>query len=107
MNYTRYLVTITAFNKKRKVLEHELNSALHTLLQLLPLRVINYGLENSGRYSQNHLHLVLQQTIPYFRYKGHNKIGPFQIDWKYLRTDQDIHRAQVYVAKEQYQYIEL
>ncbi len=96
---TNFLVTISAFQKTASITKHALDSALWVLLLNKDLEVINYGLEDSGRYSQNHLHLIIR-SHGYSKYT--TKIGPFHIDWKVLRTQIDLHRAQLYVTKEQY-----
>ncbi len=108
MTNSTYMLTISAFKKNSIITILELSSAFWTIKQILELlgnqlEVVNHYYENSGKYNQLHTHSIIR-VAGFFRYNKHTKVGPFKLDWKYLKTTTDIHYAQIYVSKDQYEH---
>ncbi len=96
-----YLVSISSHKKNIKVTKSELEAILFVLKYVQKLDIINKAYETSGLYQQLHLHLVVR-SLERLNYKQYSSHKGFQIRYDFLNTQSDLHRAQVYVAKEQY-----
>ncbi len=97
-----YLVTIAAHCKTRKVHYYEVVDII-TLLKLThgSFHVINSVFEYGDRYSQLHAHLVVSSKYM-LRYRSLNTFNGFRINYKPLGTVEDLHRVQMYIAKDCY-----
>ncbi len=98
---TYYMVTIHAHSKFRKVTRDELNSAVNFLKkQYHSIKIINVGYEYRHNF-QLHVHLVVR-TDHTIRYIGRYRL--LQIHWYKINDQTDLHKKQIYVSKEQYDY---
>ncbi len=106
MKYSNYLVTISAFSNTAKITEKQLEDAysvLHIFLKLNTAKFtnINHCHERGNVNKQLHSHSVIR-IWGYFRYSTIQKIGPFRVQWEYLKDGADLQYAQIYTAKDKY-----
>ncbi len=97
-----YLLTIRKCRVKEKVTEKQLRDILWVESTLRDYRVINSHVENDGAYNQLHLHVILVTEGRYIRYQSVHNIAGFHIHYQLLPERSDVHKAQIYVSKGQY-----
>ncbi len=66
------------------------------------LVIINECYESGGHYGQLHVHLIVR-SIKRLNYNRVKYVKGFYVNYRPLKTIGDVHRAQVYVGKEQFQ----
>ncbi len=103
VQYT-YLITIIKHAKLAPVSKTDLDEVLAVLIGIQHIKIINIAYEISGLYSQLHLHLICRSSSG-LRFTKLSKYNGFRIHYARLHTQADFHRAQVYCAKDQYQYL--
>ncbi len=98
-----YLITIRKCKVFDLVSSKELESVIDRLKYINPaITLINECYETGGHYGQLHVHLVVR-SLRRLNYRTLKYYQGFYVDYKPLDTIQDVHRAQIYVSKEQYQ----
>ena len=96
-----YMITVHASQKRRKVLMSELKAVIFVLKFIQRVHLVNECYENSGEYEQLHVHLVARSKYPLY-YKAMSKLKGYRIHYDRLVTSRDVHNAQIYVSKSQY-----
>ncbi len=99
-----YLITITKHAKLASVSKTDLNEVLAVLIGIQHIKIINIAYEISGLYNQLHLHLIARSSSG-LRYTKLSKYNGFRVHYARLHNQSDLHRAQVYCAKDQYNYL--
>ncbi len=95
------MITIHAHSKIRKVTKGELKRALHMLHIELPyMREVNLTIQRRS-CGQWHLHTIVHHPSGIF-FRPFTKYMRLQIRWDCLNTQQDVHRAQLYVANHEW-----
>ncbi len=101
-----YMVTIHKHQVLDVVQKNEIEATIFVLTMTYPsMIIINEAYETSGAYGQLHVHLIVRTSKP-IRYTKLTKLQGFRIRYDRLKEQSDVHRAQVYVSKDQYQYIQ-
>ncbi len=96
-----YLVTIANNNKLFPVTEDPLESIVNLAEYYQEFHTINKCYEYGGKYGQLHCHLIVSTDYP-LKYTDFNQIYNYRINYQQLLTREDVHRAQLYVTKDQY-----
>lgn len=99
-----YLVTVSHQQKLHKVKKPILNSIINLAEFYQEFHIINKAFETSGRYKQLHCHLIVWTDYP-LKYTDYNQSYGYQIHYVQLQTQTDLHQAQIYVSKDQYNSI--
>ncbi len=98
-----YMITIHKHQVKDLVTQKELETVITALkYNYTSLSIINTAFESSGHYGQLHVHLVCKSNTP-LRYTEFSSYHGYRIHYTKLVTQSDVHRAQLYVAKDQYE----
>ncbi len=97
-----YFITIRAHKVKDPVTCCKLSAVLNHLRHKVPFHVINTCFEKDPTYNQLHAHAIVRSLHPIW-YKGLTSYSGFRVFYQALDFQRDIHKAQVYCAKDQYQ----
>ncbi len=100
-----YLITIRKSRVFDTVKKNELEAIIFVLRITFPeITIVNLAFEKICKYGQLHAHLIIRSRSR-LRYSNLKTLQGFYLDYKQLKEKDDVHRAQVYIAKEQYQYL--
>ncbi len=98
----KYLATICKHRVKDIVTTQNLKDIYAYLEIVFPTAIIiNEGIEAHGLYKQLHAHIIIKSKKP-LHWASHTSFNGFRIFYRMLTTKADLHRAQIYCAKHQY-----
>lgn len=98
-----YLITISKHKKTDQSTWSELDTMILYLKYIYHyIKVINVGYEYGSMYGQRHVHLIVRSNCA-LNYKKLISFNSHQFYYDRLYSEADLHNAQLYVTKDQYQ----
>jgi len=97
-----YFITITPHSLKKVNSYAKIHMVFNTLCYNFPfMTIVNKSYELGSKYGRLHLHLLVRspQTLSYYK---QTSINNFQIFYKKLYNQNDVHRVQLYISKDKY-----
>ncbi len=101
-----YFLTIRAHKVHQKVTCCELSHVINHVKWMLAgksMTIVNVCYEVDPTYKQLHAHAIVR-TTHYLDYRGLISYAGYRIYYQPLVTQNDLHRTQVYCAKDDYQW---